>query len=79
MRSLQRAGADLRRRVEDRALSIATREAVLAAITANPAAGAAVTQQAAAATLRAQLDEPAGLSKGEAALLDELLARLSEA
>ncbi len=58
-------------------LSRATREAVLAAITIGAADAAATTRQTAAATLRTTLKQPAGLSRGELALLDELLERLA--
>ena len=60
-------------------LSYATREAILSAITTDAADVVPMTQQTAAATLRATLDRPATLSKGELALLDELLERLSNA
>ena len=58
------------------ALSVATREAVLAAI-ALDAPAARFDRPAAAATLRAMIDPAAGLTVGEVALLDELLHRLS--
>ena len=59
-------------------LSRATREAVLAAIATDAADVAPMTQQTAAAALRTTLDQPAFLSRGERALLDELLERLSK-
>ncbi len=58
-------------------LSHATREAILSAITTDAAGVAPIAQQTAAAALRTTLDQPAGLSKGERGLLDELLERLS--
>ena len=59
-------------------LSYAAREAILTAITTDAADVAPATQQTSAAALRTTLDRPATLSKGELALLDELLERLSK-
>ena len=60
----------------DPGLSGATREAVLSAITTDPIAGVTDGVAAAAATLRARLDEAGSLTKGEKGFLDELLLRL---
>lgn len=58
-------------------ISRSTREAIITAVTTETADLGSVTQHAAAATLRASLDRPGALTKGELALLDELLERLS--
>jgi len=59
-------------------ISAATREAILAAVTNETGISQSITQQTAASTLRATLDEDDTLTKGERALLDELLERLSK-
>lgn len=63
----------------ERDLEVATlaRESVLAAISGESLAPAS-NVAAAAVTLRARLDDTAVLTKGERALLEELLTRLSE-
>jgi AcrR family transcriptional regulator len=62
----------------DPELSHGVREAVLSSVLVEPIAGAASTRQNTAVTLRATVDQdPSGLTAGEAALLTELLDRLS--
>lgn len=58
-------------------LSAAAREAVVAAITAEPSAAASPGARGAAAALRASLDQTAALSAGERHLLEELLDRIA--
>jgi Transposase len=63
----------------DLELGSLAREAVLAAITTRPAPRARSGTAGAANALRAALDELAGLSPGERALLGELLERIARA
>jgi AcrR family transcriptional regulator len=59
-------------------ISRSTREAIIAAVTTEAAEPASWTLQASAATLRASLSQQTVLTKGENALLNELLERLSD-
>jgi AcrR family transcriptional regulator len=61
----------------DRGLSVAARDAVIAAITGESTAGFEAGVHTSATTLRASLDEVSVLSKGEQHLLDELLTRIA--
>ncbi|RKH50485.1 TetR/AcrR family transcriptional regulator [Corallococcus sp. AB050B] len=63
----------------DRGLSDAAREAVIAAITSETAPQANTEVRSAATTLRASLDRLTVLSQGESALLNEWLARITDA
>ncbi|WP_223645329.1 TetR/AcrR family transcriptional regulator [Corallococcus sp. EGB] len=63
----------------DPGLSVAAREAVMDAITNDAAPSANTDARAAASTLRASLDSLKVLTKGERALLSELLARITDA
>jgi hypothetical protein len=63
----------------DVGLAKAAREAVVAAITSEAAAPAHAEVHAVAAALRASLDRISVLSKGESALLSELLERIADA
>jgi AcrR family transcriptional regulator len=61
----------------DRGLSVAARDAVIAAITGESTASFQAGVHTSATTLRASLDGVSVLSKGERHLLDELLTRIA--